>query len=61
MGEIKLTADDQFFKFKRQNKALLFIDGNYMINISRILSIKIDMENLFDELSKEFFRQKTYW
>ena len=61
MGEIKLTEDDQFFKFKRQNKALLFIDGNYMINISRILSIKIDMENLFDELSKEFFRQKTYW
>lgn len=32
-----------------------------MINISRALSLKIDMENLLDEVSKEFFRQKTYW
>ncbi|MHA2028559.1 MAG: NYN domain-containing protein [Candidatus Kariarchaeaceae archaeon] len=56
-----MTEDDQFFKFKRQNKTLLFIDGNYMINISRALSLKLDIEKLFDELSKEFFRQKTYW
>lgn len=56
-----MTEDEQFFKFKQQNKASLFIDGNYMINISRALSLKIDMENLLDEVSKEFFRQRTYW
>ena len=61
MGEVNLVEKDQYFKFKSQQKALLFIDGNYMINISRILSLKIDMEALFDELSKEFFRKRTYW
>lgn len=61
MGEVEMTEEDQFFKFKRQYKALLFVDGNYMINISRALSLKIDMEKLLDEVSKEFFRQRTYW
>ena len=61
MGEVELTGENQFFTIKSQNKAILFIDGNYMINMSRALSLKIDMENLFDELSKEFFRKKTYW
>lgn len=61
MGEVILTDEVQVFKFKAQNKALVFIDGNYMINISRALSLKIDMENLIDDLSKEFFRHKTYW
>lgn len=32
-----------------------------MINISRALSLKIDMERLFNDITKEFFRQKTFW
>ena len=56
-----MTEEDRYFKFRNQNKAILFVDGNYMINISRALSLKIDMERLFDDITKEFFRQKTYW
>lgn len=55
-----MTAQE-YFKFTQQKKVMIFVDGNYMVNLSRALSIKIDMENLLNEITSEFFRQKTYW
>ncbi|MHA2250401.1 MAG: NYN domain-containing protein [Candidatus Kariarchaeaceae archaeon] len=55
------TEDEQYFKFREMPKVVLFVDGNYMISISRALSLKIDMEKLFDHLSKGMFRHRTYW
>ncbi len=53
--------DEQYIKFKEMDNAMLFVDGNYMINISRNLNIKIDMEKLFDHLTKGMFRYRTHW
>lgn len=53
--------DDQIFKFREQRKAILFIDGNYLIDISKRLSIKLDMEKLFNEFSKGMYLLRTYW
>lgn len=53
--------EEQYFKFREQAKAALFIDGNYMLNISRVLNIKLDMEQLFDEITKGLYRFRTYW
>jgi uncharacterized LabA/DUF88 family protein len=55
------AEEEQYFKFKEMTNAILFVDGNYMINISRAMSLKIDMEQLFDHLTKGMFRFRTYW
>lgn len=61
MNLILSNDENQYFKFKRQSNAILFVDGNYMISISKSLSLKIDIERLFDHLTKQFFRKRTYW
>ncbi|MHA2253258.1 MAG: NYN domain-containing protein [Candidatus Kariarchaeaceae archaeon] len=55
------VEEEQYFKFKEMTNTILFVDGNYMINISRAMSLKIDMEKLFDHLTKGMFRFRTYW
>ncbi len=46
---------------KINKECILFIDGNFLINISRSLSIKLDMERLFEELCGNLHRKRTYW
>ncbi len=52
---------DKVFNFKPMPDALLFIDGNYLIQLSRSLSIKLDMEKFFDNICDGFYRKRTYW
>ena len=47
--------------FKPMPDALLFIDGNYLIQLSKSLSIKLDMEKFFDSVCSGFYRKRTYW
>jgi len=56
-----ILEKEQFFAFKKQSSAALFIDGNYMLSLSRLLNIKLDMEKLFDHLTINYFRFRTYW
>lgn len=52
---------EQYFNFKLQRNAIMFIDGNYLNSISRELSVKLDVERLFDEVCKGMFRKRTFW
>lgn len=53
--------EGQYFKFREQSQCILYIDGNYMLNISRAMNIKLDMEKLFDELTKGMYRFRSHW
>ena len=56
-----ILEEEQYFKFRKQNRCALFIDGNYMLGISRNLDIKLDMEKLFNEITAGMHRFRTYW
>lgn len=56
-----ISDKEQIFTFREQRSAALYIDGNYMLGLSRALNIKLDMEKLFDDLTSGFFRFRTYW
>ncbi len=48
-------------EFSPKPRVALYVDGNYLLAVTRALNIKLDVEAFFTAITKDAYRLRTYW